>query len=218
MDQIDSRKYTSNVSSQNVAVIESEPHDLSVENEIDETSTPYPIIQNDKQQLCPSSPVDLIKAINDGDLLAVQSLLNQGVDVNSKAKGGKKSTALIAASRNGHLVLVKELIDRNANVDLEDKSGLTALMIAASRGNDGIVKTLLHSNAEVDKQDNDSGMTALMLAVRENNIRSARLLLENGANATIENKEGKTAIDFAQDKEDFKAMFEEVRLIYLVIP
>ena len=54
MDQIDSRKYTSNVSSQNVAVIEREPHDLSVENEIDEASTPYPIIQNDNQQLSPS--------------------------------------------------------------------------------------------------------------------------------------------------------------------
>ena len=142
--------------------------------------------------------------------------MNQGVDVNFK--GGKKCTALIAASRKGHLVLVKELIDRNANVNLGDKSGLTALMIAASRGNDGIVNTLLHSNAEVDKLHYYSGMTALMFAVRNNKVKCAKLLLENGANATIENKEGKTSIDFAQDKEHFKAMFEEVRLIFLVIP
>ena len=47
------------------------------------------------------------------------------------------STALMAASQNGHIECVRALIGAKATVDHANKDGSTALMVASQTGHDG---------------------------------------------------------------------------------
>ena len=140
----------------------------------------------------------LIYASRDGDLATVRRLLSsKGVDVNYK--NGWGSPALIWASYNGHIDVVKTLLEHNAKVDIQRNDGYTALMGAGHNDHIEVVKALLERNANIDIQD-DFGWTALMPASCNGHIDCVRLLLENGANVTLEDEYGETAKDMAQEK------------------
>ena len=67
-------------------------------------------------------------ASKNGKLVDVQYILNQGVDVNTMDYHGK--TALMWASSQGHIDIVKELLERNVDVNVQDIFKLdTALML-----------------------------------------------------------------------------------------
>lgn len=77
-------------------------------------------------------------------------------------------TPLIAASSEGHSVVVPLLIEAGANVNAVDKDGTSALMAAAARGHIDPVQTLLDSKADTNAQNID-GHTALMFAYNGKN-------------------------------------------------
>jgi ankyrin repeat protein len=58
---------------------------------------------------------------------------HSGVDVNFENANG--ANALIAASSNGHLELVRYLIRAGANVNHQESDGWTAVMFASIRVN-----------------------------------------------------------------------------------
>lgn len=62
-------------------------------------------------------------------------------------------TALIVAVKGGYTEEVKELLNRNPNVNLTDKDGNTALMIAAKEGHIEIVQDLLDAGTYVNIPD-----------------------------------------------------------------
>jgi ankyrin repeat protein len=66
---------------------------------------------------------------------------------------------MIASMRNNDQIAV-DLIEKNANVDLQNKVGETALMIAALQNNLIIVDTLIEAGADPNLTDDD-GRTAL---------------------------------------------------------
>ena len=53
-----------------------------------------------------------------------------------------KGTALQSASRNGHLEIVKLLLESGANVNKKDKNGQTALDLVSSRNKLEVVNLL----------------------------------------------------------------------------
>lgn len=61
----------------------------------------------------------------------VAKFLDEGVDVNCREQAG--STALIMASGNGSVEVVKLLIDHGADVNARAESGITALGFARER-------------------------------------------------------------------------------------
>ncbi|KAG9398941.1 Ankyrin repeat domain-containing protein 39 [Aphanomyces cochlioides] len=61
----------------------------------------------------------LLRAVIDGDLEAVRTLLKDGADVNFNDKMG--STPLKQASQNGHVDIVKELLSHGASIDAPNK-------------------------------------------------------------------------------------------------
>lgn len=71
---------------------------------------------------------DLFLAAMNGKEERVITLLNQGVDVNSKNGSGR--TALMAACFSGNLRSVKTLLAYGADVNAADSAGSTALMDA----------------------------------------------------------------------------------------
>ncbi|CAL1404762.1 unnamed protein product [Linum trigynum] len=84
-----------------------------------------------------------------GDVLAVQDLLNQGIDVNSIDLDGR--TALHIAACEGHAEVVKLLLSRRANIDARDRWGSTACADAKFYGNVEIYNILKARGAKVPK-------------------------------------------------------------------
>jgi serine/threonine-protein phosphatase 6 regulatory ankyrin repeat subunit B len=139
-----------------------------------------------------SSPgARLIGAASDGDKKAVQAILKEGVDVNSR--DWDDLTALIPASSAGHLDICKLLVKEGIDVNAKDKDGITALMEASIMGDAKLVDFLIQSGAEVDATAN-SEVTALWLAAGEGKTDVMKILLNKGADATNTRVDGLTAL------------------------
>merc|ERR1712029_1119195 len=91
-------------------------------------------------------------------------------------------TALLLASENGHVGIIRELLDRGANIDAQNKYGLTALHVAANKNHLDVVKELLDRGANIEAQDKYGGRTALHLAALWNHLDVIKELLDRGAN------------------------------------
>jgi ankyrin repeat protein len=153
---------------------------------------------------CPwSGPgYNLSMASRYGNLNEVQKLLDEGADVNWTNECG--CTALYYACFKGHVEVVQLLLDRGAQMDIQDDSdGTTSLMMAIQFGHVEVVKLLLDRGALIDIQNNWGG-TALMFAICPfcGKTECVRLLLEKGADMSIKDKDGKTAKDRAMEKEE----------------
>lgn len=80
-----------------------------------------------------------------GDAEAVEAALAAGVEVNAKSHGG--STALLMASANGHLEIVRRLLDARASPDLVNDAGNCPLHWACLNGHLEVVKALVATRA-----------------------------------------------------------------------
>jgi ankyrin repeat protein len=123
---------------------------------------------------------ELVAAASRGDLPRVKALLAANADVNAKVNAkpvnGLRSvivsgqarlvdgeTALMLASREGHLEVVRALFAARADVNTKDDDGGTALMYASQEGHLEVVRALLTAKADVNVKMNN-GATALMYA------------------------------------------------------
>lgn len=86
------------------------------------------IPHSDKEKQDPNT-IALMEAIERGDNKKIQDLLeNESIDVNFQDYWG--DTPLILAAKKGLEKTVKDLLKKNANMDAQDKNGLTALLWA----------------------------------------------------------------------------------------
>ena len=115
---------------------------------------------------------------------------------------------LLVAVRDDKVSEIKRLLDEGADVNDEEKGGLTALILAAFKGRGEIVKLLLDNRAKVDHK-NKHGFTALMMAAHECHNEVAKLLLEYKANPDIRGNSGENSWDLAKDKPIMLAIFKK---------
>ncbi|CAH1765343.1 14942_t:CDS:10 [Entrophospora sp. SA101] len=106
--------------------------------------------------------------------------------------------ALLKASYNGHISVVKYLLEKEANVSQKDNDGWTALHNASAQGYLPIIKHLLEvAKADVDVGSNKN-ITPLMNASSRGHVGIVEYLLNRaGANPFIKNSFGETAFDSA---------------------
>ena len=90
-------------------------------------------------------------AAGNGNLAAVKQYLQDGADVNARAKDGR--TPLIFAARDGRLDVVKYLVDKGADVNAKDKKGWTPLMWATDEGYLDVVEFLVAKEADINVMD-----------------------------------------------------------------
>ncbi|HET6647519.1 MAG TPA: TonB family protein [Pyrinomonadaceae bacterium] len=93
-----------------------------------------------------SSGVSLIRAVSNGDVDGVKSLLAGGVSVDQKGRGGH--TPLMVAAIFGHDEIARLLIDAGAELSLEDNLGMTAKQWADRRGSKGVAELLSKASRE----------------------------------------------------------------------
>eukprot|EP00042_Codosiga_hollandica_P035347 m.261478 g.261478 ORF g.261478 m.261478 type:complete len:320 (+) comp54610_c0_seq5:92-1051(+) len=122
-------------------------------------------------------------------------LIWRGVDINSmyERPGLPPATPLYLAAAEGHLVLVRLLIQAGANVNLSNPNGLTPLHEAAWRGDSEIARELLAAGASPLTMS-QFGTTPLHDAVLGNHMEIIALLIKHGANVNAADSCGNTAL------------------------
>jgi ankyrin repeat protein len=97
------------------------------------------------------------------------------------------------AALKGYLPLVKQLVDKDADVN---KPGWTPLHYAASTGQVAVIEFLLENSAYIDAES-PNGTTPLMMAAMYGSPEAVKVLIQAGADLNIKNQLGLTALDFA---------------------
>jgi ankyrin repeat protein len=142
---------------------------------------------------------DIFDAARNNDVKTIQSLVAQGVPVDTVNDRG--FTPLVLAVYNDGKDAVKLLLSLNADVNAQDLSGNTALMGAAFKGLPAMAELLILHKANVNKT-NFNHASPLTFAATFGQLEIARQLLRHGADKTLRDSRGKTALEYAEMQEN----------------
>ncbi|KAI4103194.1 MAG: hypothetical protein L6R37_003948 [Teloschistes peruensis] len=121
------------------------------------------------------SAPSLVRAAQAGSVVEVETLLNQGADIESIHQQSGRN-ALAVASHCGNESVVQLLLRYGANVNTPDVSSFCPSHLAAMRGHYGVVELLLQEHARID-EPGPNGETPLRIASDKGYIEIAELLL-----------------------------------------
>ena len=106
-------------------------------------------------------------------------------------------TPLTVALTNGHNDAFTFLIDKGADVNLQDHVGYTALHHAVESRNFDAVSCLVHNGAGVNLFTSINKHTPLMLTCQSYNMDAVNFLLNKGADVNLQDRDGNSALHFA---------------------
>jgi ankyrin repeat protein len=146
----------------------------------------------------------LMRAVRDGDLEQVQTLLAKGADPAVRDNQGQP--ALAHAAAKGRTEIVELLLaasgenrpQRLISLTAKDKEGKTAAQLAEAGGHIALA-ALLKEYADPDLKD-DKGQTALMRAADKGDRKVVQRLLDCGADPSLKDGQGQTALMHAAAK------------------
>jgi len=98
-------------------------------------------------------------------------------------------TPLFLAAQNGHVPVIKVLLQNGASVNQQDVMGRTALHLAAEKGQSAALCALIDGGADPNKPTS-LGKTALHFAAEYSHSTMAKYLIER-YNATIDTQDNK---------------------------
>ena len=137
----------------------------------------------------------LVKAVENGDKLAVQLLLKHRFCLEGKIE------ALQIAFRRGNAAVMRSLLEDEPPLDLGSGWGKEALTEAMTRGLDEILVVILCKAADLKTAIGDVermwGKAALHWAIKKGFYGVVQLLLENGADVNAWDNVGQTALYWA---------------------
>jgi hypothetical protein len=120
----------------------------------------------------------LLRAAELGEVEAARKAIADGADVNCIDPNDQVATPIFHAACNGHVEIVKLLLQEGADPNARNIGSNTALMLAARRGHIEVVKALIAGGVDVNACDR-SGGTALDNAREHPDIQ--RILRQAGA-------------------------------------
>ena len=139
-----------------------------------------------------------------GDLPMVNALLS--FKANPKLRNALGETALMLAAVEGHVEVVRRLIDAGSDINGE---GWTALHYAAWKGHLEVCKLLMSKGAEIDARG-PNGITPVMMAVRGGDLETVKWLVWEVADLEVKTIDGATALSWAE-KFDLKEIAAHLR-------
>lgn len=133
----------------------------------------------------------LLDAATRGDVEVVQSLLDQGADLESADSRG--ITPLIAAAYENRLDVAQLLIDAGADVNRKDNTQQSAYLISTSEGYVKLLQMTLAAGADVHSLDSFNG-TGLIRAAERGHTQIVAELLKTDIDIDHINRLGWTAL------------------------
>ncbi len=109
-------------------------------------------------------------------------------------------TALHAAAQNGHLEVVKALVERNVDKNRQAACGSTPLHLATQGGHREVVCYLLEEGVDMNLQDS-LGRTALHLVAWTGDMQGCKALIAAGADVNVKAIGGLTPLHVAAYKD-----------------
>ena len=162
--------------------------------QFDDVKTVQALLQRgfDPNTVNPAGMPGLMLAVREPSLKVAQ-LLASWPKVKTEVRNDKDESVLMLAALKGYLPLVKQLVDKDADVN---KPGWTPLHYAASTGQVAVMEFLLENSAYIDAES-PNGTTPLMMAAMYGSPEAVKVLIQAGADLNIKNQLGLTALDFA---------------------
>ena len=138
----------------------------------------------------------LMEASMKGDTFMVETLLNDANTLESlNVRGGKSgSTALIMASAQGHVDVIRLLIAAGASFAAVNNLGLTALMGSAHGGHITAAQLLVNAGADLETAGGKYSWTPLMWASYANHMSVVEYFLDQGARVDVRDNLGRTPL------------------------
>lgn len=141
----------------------------------------------------------LVAAAGGGFADEVRRLIAGGAKVNEGAGYKGSWTALMAAARGGHVVIVQSLLDAGADLEaVDDAAGRAVLGHAAAEGHAAVVSLLIHAGASLKGQASQNREPALHTAAANGRLDVVKMLLQAGADPA-ERYSDRTAEDLARE-------------------
>ena len=155
----------------------------------------FTLVRMDFQTLDVVKDSIFISACKGGRLTEVECLLH--ARQNPDARDMRNNfTGIHMAANNGHLDVVRLLLEARTDKDAALQNGATALHIASERGHLDVARLLLEAGADKVAVMQD-GATALHMAAQHGRLDVVRLLLKAGANKVAAMNDGATALHLA---------------------
>ena len=138
-------------------------------------------------------------------MTSVKKLLERHINhADLDATDANGDTALILATRHGHVEVVKLLLNMDgidANKARTD-DGRTPLYVASQKGHVEVVDRLIAAGANVNlaKKAGEGGETPLIMAAYMGNKAVVTALVKAGADQAVEDDDGKTAVEYGRDR------------------
>lgn len=129
----------------------------------------------------------LTRAVKEGNISAIQKLLDEGANINESAINNFAATVggppLSHAAAYCRVEAVKYLLHKGAdvNITMTGYGGRRPLHYAANVGCTEAIRLLLEAGADVNLRANDNAGSALAIAAGNGNIKTVKYLLEMGA-------------------------------------
>ncbi|MDF2698533.1 MAG: Ankyrin [Haloplasmataceae bacterium] len=144
----------------------------------------------------------LINAVETNNYHLVEEILKYISDIN-RIYNGESAFSFACLSGEADLEMIKLLVDKGADVNLQKDDGNTCLInILRYEQPEVIYYLLTETNINVNLK-NDDGQTALHIAVLYTNFMGIEYLVElSNIDKNITDKDGKTAKDYAIELKD----------------
>ncbi len=162
----------------------------------------------------PKLDQELLRSAERGDAATVRVLLRRGASANAARSDGDTLTALMLASRGGHVPVIRLLLPAGAKVNAAASvavgssgvnEGVTALMLAAQSGNVAAVKALLDAGADPNARAvfktgedlHEAGFRTVAMHAASGSV--LQLLGERGADLTVKDSKGNGLLHYSPD-------------------
>jgi ankyrin repeat protein len=147
-----------------------------------------------------------------GDEKSIDVLLNQpNLKIDEREDHDRTAFMLLCALQSVSRHIVQKLIDKGADIHIQDNIGMNALITAVRAKNTEVVSLLLDNKAIVNMKENVFGRTPLMWACEDNSIEMVKLLLSKGAKAYMfDNKINSTRV-FCHDDNITKLIDDQLK-------
>ncbi|XP_065644199.1 ankyrin-3 isoform X8 [Hydra vulgaris] len=150
----------------------------------------------------------MLIAVQHGWINYVESLLNEGSDVNTRSKD--QSTALHYAAKYDHVELIEKLCIRGAQINAKNNEKWTPLHIAILQDNTDSVKQLLKCSCNVNEQGGPEEDTPLHMVLKlDKDEEIFKEILKWKPDITIRNKNALLPIQIKTERESLKKMLKD---------